>query len=254
MAAGGGGQSLPPKKSWADVLGSYLPPSWNKNVLEVVLDKDERGAFSVSDVDCARLMGKIGLDISRGQVEAVQICPNGRGVIFITLRSDVSVDCFLFNEVMQVSQSGIRMVNVKPAGKREVVVTLRGLHPNTKDQGVIDYLAKFGKIVTSKVIHCTYSEGPLQGLKNGDRSYKVELSPNTNIGTYHVLFGNKVTLKYSGQKQTCARCFESATDCIGGGMAKKCEASGGTKADFVDHILQMWQKIGYTPGDIEAEQ
>ena len=62
-------------KSFAEVLGSNLPTNF-KNILEVVLEKDEKGAFMVSDEDCARLLRKLGLD-SRpgGQVEGVQICP-----------------------------------------------------------------------------------------------------------------------------------------------------------------------------------
>ena len=132
---------------------------------------------------------------------------------------------------------------VKAAGKRDVVVTLKGLHPNTKDQGVLDYLSKFGKILTTRVVHCTYSEGPLQGLKNGDRSFRLELKPGSNIPSYHVLFGQKVTLRYPGQKQTCARCFKSSDFCMGGGIAQKCEAAGGQRVDFSDFILDMWQKI-----------
>ena len=51
--------------------------------------------------------------------------------------------------------------------------------------------------------------GALKGMRNGDRSYKVEIKPNVNIGTYHVLDGQKVTVRYAGQQQTCARCFET---------------------------------------------
>ena len=48
-----------------------------------------------------------------------------------------------------------------------MVVTVRGLHPNTMDQGVIEYLNKFGRVVTTKVVYATYGEGPLKGLRNG---------------------------------------------------------------------------------------
>ena len=36
----GGGGEPPGQRSWADILGSSLPPSWNKNILELVLEKD----------------------------------------------------------------------------------------------------------------------------------------------------------------------------------------------------------------------
>ena len=239
------------KKSWADVLGSTLPPSWNKNILEIILEKDQRGPFVVSQEDCAKLLTRIGINIA-GHIEAVQICPNGRGVIFATLKNEVSVDKFINYDVIEVNRVGVRAVHVKPAGKREVVITIRGLHPNTNDQGVLDYLSKFGKVVTPRVIHCVYGEGPLKGVKNGDRSFKMELKPSTNISTYHVLFGSKVTLKYPGQKQTCARCFLSANHCPGGGLAKKCEIAGGQKIEFSDYILDMWKKIGHNPADVEV--
>ena len=45
-------------RSWAQLLGSSLPTSLNKNILEVVLEKNERGAFLVSEEECARLMKK----------------------------------------------------------------------------------------------------------------------------------------------------------------------------------------------------
>ena len=238
--------------SWAQFLGSTLPTRLNKNVLEIVLDKDARGAFNVSDEECYKLMKKIGLDPLLGaQVEGVQICPNGRGVILITFKEGVQIDKFCRYDVLEVTESGIRAVNVKPAGKREVVVTVKGLHPNTRDQGVIDYLNKFGRVVTTKVVYAMYGEGPLKGLRNGDRAFKVELKPDSNIGSYHILDGNKVTLRYPGQKQTCARCHEVSTYCPGGGIARKCEAAGGIKVELGHYIVELWKKIGYSPGVLE---
>ena len=238
--------------SWAEMLGSTLPQSWNLNVLEVVLEKDDRGAFNVSDVECAHMMKKLGLDQRPGvHVEAVQICPNGRGFILITLKKDIDVNKFCRYDVLEVTASGIRVVNVKPAGKRDVVVNIKGLHPNTRDDGVIDYLGKFGKIATNKVVYGTFGEGPLKGIKNGDRAYKIEINPKTNIGTYHVIDGQKVTVRYPGQQQTCARCHETAVNCRGGGIARKCEAAGGPKVELSDYILGLWQRIGYVPGAVE---
>ena len=89
------------------------------------------------------------------------------------------------------------------------------------------------------------------GFKNGDRSYKLEVSPGTNIGTYHAMDVQKVTLRYMGQQQTCARCHETAKNCRGGAMARKCEAANGPKVEFSDYILKLWNDIGYLPGDVE---
>ena len=238
----GGGNRPAHRASWAEMLGSTLPSGWNKNILEIVLEKDQRGAFIVSDHDCARVMQKLGLDQRPGvHVESVQICPNGRGVILITLQPNVPVANFCRHDIFEVTAAGVRAVNVKPAGKRDAVVTIKGLH----------YLTKFAKPITTKVIYGVFGEGPLKGLRNGDRSYKLEIKPTENIGTYHAIDGQKVTVRYPGQQQTCARCHETSRNCRGGGMARRCEAAGGPKVEFSDYILGMWKKIGYVPGDVE---
>ena len=240
------------KKSWVQVVGGSLPSSWKKNILEIVLEKDDRGAFYVSDADCSHLLTKLGIDPRPGAlVEAIQICPTGRGVIFITFKQGVNLEQFSRYDVLQVTRSGVRAVHVKPAGKRDVIVTIKGLHPNTKDEGVIDYLNKYGKVVTSKVVYGTFGEGPLKGVRNGDRSYKMEVKADTNIGTYHAIDGQRVTLRYPGQMQTCARCFEPPISCKGGAVARRCEAAQGEKVEFSDFILRLWQEIGYTPGEVE---
>ena len=250
---GGVGKGGGHHSSWAQMLGSTLPTRLNKNVLEIVLEKDERGAFNVSDEDCCKVMKKIGLETIPGvQVETVQIRPNGRGVILSTLKDGFPLDAYCRYDVLEVTASGIRAVNVKPAGKREVIVTIKGLHPNTRDEAVIDYLNKFGRVVTTKVVHSTFGDGPLKGIKNGDRMFKIELKPSSNIGSYHILDGQKVTARYPGQHQTCARCHETSFNCPGGGMARRCEAAGGIKVELCDHIMQLWQKIGYSPGELEV--
>ena len=242
----------PGDKSWAERLRSTLPTSWNKNVLEVVLEKDGRGSFIVSENDCARMLKKIGLDMTPGaQVEGIQICPNGRGIILITLKKEVPIDTYCGHDVFEVTNSGIRVVNVKPVGKREVVVHLRNIHPNTMDEGVVNYLNKFGKVLAKKVVYGVFKEGPLRGFRNGDRSYKMEIKPNVNIGTYHVLDGQKVTVRYPGQLQTCARCHSTARTCVGKGLARRCEELGGKKVDLSDHILKLWSEIGYSPEKVE---
>ena len=107
---------------------------------------------------------------------------------------------FCRHDVFQVTESGIRAVHVKPAGKRDVVVTLKGIHPNTRDDGVLDYLAKYGKIITTKVVYAAFGEGPLKGIRNGDRLYKMEIKSKTNLGTYHVIDGQRITGRYPGQQ------------------------------------------------------
>ena len=251
---GGGGKGPPLKNhgSWAQMVESSFPSCWRKNVLEVVLEKDVKGAFNVTESECLHLLKKLGVDPRPGvHLDQIQICPSGRGVILITLKQGVDITRFCRYDVFQITNSGIRAVNVKPAGKREVVLTLRGLHPNTRDDGVINYLGKFGKVITNKVVYGTFGNGPLLGIKNGDRSYKVEINPGINVGNYHAIDGQRVTIRYPGQLQTCARCFETARTCKGGAIARKCEAQNGPKVEFSAYIQDLWKKIEYEPGMVE---
>ena len=84
-------------------------------------------------------------------------------------------------------------------------------------------------------------------MRNGDRQYKVEIKPGHNIGSYHLLDGVRVTIRYAGQQPTCGRCHRVATDCKGGGIAKRCEAQGGERVDFKVFIEKLWRDIGYCP-------
>ena len=249
---GGDRNSTRKAMSWAARLGTAIPATLTKNILEVVLEKDEKGAFVVSEEDCARLLRRLGLDPRPGaQVEGVQICPSGRGVIFITLKDGVQVENFCRYDVFELTENGVRSIMVKPAGKKEVVVTLKGIHPNTRDSSVLDYLSRFGKIVSTKAVHGTFPSGPLRGIKNGDRSYKVEVKPGENIGSYHVIECQKVSLRYPGQQQTCGRCHQTPQKCPGRGIARKCQAEGGEKVEFTDYILDLWKRIGYSPKNVD---
>ena len=240
----------PGRRSWAELLGSSLPPGLEKNILEVVLDKDKRGPFLVNEQECVKMMAKLGIDPRPGvHVEGVQICPSGKGVIFITMRKEVDLHQFCRYESFEITASGIRSTMVKPAGKRAVVVSSRGLHPNARDTAVMSYLSRFGKMVTNKVVHVVYGTGPLKGLKNGNRSYKMEIKPGENIGSYHVIDGQKVSVRYPGQQQTCGRCHNVPNLCKGGGIARECDAKGGIRVEFTDYIKELWTRIGYSPNE-----
>ena len=56
----------------------------------------------------------------------------------------------------------------------------------------------------------------------------------------------------AGQQQTCARCHETPQYCRGKGIARNCQATGGPKVELADYIAQLWQRIGYNPGDFDA--
>ena len=57
---GGGG------KSYAALLCSNLPSVMKTNVLEIILEKDVRGPYSVSVDDIVKMMSKVGIDPKPG--------------------------------------------------------------------------------------------------------------------------------------------------------------------------------------------
>ena len=75
----------------------------------------------------------------------------------------------------------------------------------------------------------------------------MEVKSGENIGSYHVIDCQKVSLRYSGQQQTCGRCHQTPQKCLGKGIAKKCQEEGGERVEFTDYILDLWKKIGYSP-------
>ena len=123
-------------------------------------------------------------------VEMVQICPLGKNVIQVTLKDGIDIDKFANKEAFEL-KAGVRVSHVRAAGQREVTLLVKGLHPQTPDSSVFEYLKCMGKIHKTKVILDTYQKGPLKGLQNGDRKYFVEFFPNIPIGALHVEMGRK---------------------------------------------------------------
>ena len=61
------------------------------------------------------------------------------------------------------------------------MVTVCGLHWNTPDSLVQEYIQKFGgKLMTSGVVYVKYKQGALTGKLNGERQYQVDFS-GTNL-------------------------------------------------------------------------
>ena len=77
------------------------------------------------------------------------------------------------------------------------------------------------------MVYEVFPDGLLKLLRNGNCSFKVEIPPGRNIGSYHAIEGYKVTLHYPGQQQTCARCHLTAKDCKGKAIARRCDQEGG---------------------------
>ena len=150
-----------------------------------------------------------------------------KGVVYVTLNPAVNIQRFLKKNERFEIKDGIRTSFICPGGKKELSVTISGLHPNTKDQAVIRYLSAHGKVSsTDKIIHHVFPGAPgtsvCAGKLNGNRTFMVEIKKP--MGTYHIIDGEKVSIKYRGQDKTCARCHCTESICPGKAMARDCTA------------------------------
>ena len=82
------------KSLYSRVAGLNTSVRDKKNVLEVRLEKSESSAkFILSDEEAFKLLKC--LKISVNDCEAVQVCPIGKGVVYITLKPNVDISQFL---------------------------------------------------------------------------------------------------------------------------------------------------------------
>ena len=196
-----------------------------KNILEVRLEKQQGSSFNLSAEEIENLLKRLYIDGSH--FLGVSACPEGKPVVFITLHPSVEITRFLNRNESYVVKEEVRTTSIRPEGRKEKVVKITGLHPNTKDQAVVKYLAAHGKVSTSeRVIHHVFPGDPgstlLAGKLNGNRSYVVELK--VAMGSYHIIDGEKVSVRYNGQEWTCARCHKFKSACPGAAVAKNCTA------------------------------
>ena len=104
-------QSSGGTESWASITSNNT--CGDKNVMDIVLEKDTRGAFKVSEEEVAHFLKKLGADLRPGvHIEAVQICPMGKNVIQVVLNRDVNMEKFIDKELFEVS-NGVRISRIK---------------------------------------------------------------------------------------------------------------------------------------------
>ena len=216
-----------------------------KNILEVRLEKQQGSSFNLSVEEIESLLKRLHIDVSH--FEGVSACPEGKPVVFITLHPSVDIRRFLYRKESYVVKEGVRTTTIRQEGRKEKVIKITGLHPNTKDQAVLKYLAAHGKVSTSeKVIHHVFpgeaGSSLLAGKLNGNRSYVVELE--VPMGSYHIIDGEKVSVRYNGQEWTCAKCHKFKKDCPGAAVARNCSAE---RILLSAHMVELWDKIGYKP-------
>ena len=168
-------------------------------------------------------------------------------MVYIALHPSVNIIRFLHKNEAYVLKERVETTMILPAGKKEVSVLVTGLHPNTKDQAVVRYLAAHGKVSqTDHVVHHVFPGKPgtslLAGKLNGNRSYMVDITKH--MGSFHIIDGEKVSVKYRGQIRSCARCHQQETNCPGKGVARDCTSE---RVLLSTHMQEHWKDVNYTP-------
>ena len=171
---GGGTSAVQTKSSYVGIASLNTSVRENKNLLEIRLDRSDNSvSFNLSQSELDHLLTRLGIDSSH--FVGVSSCPEGKGVVYVTLHPSVNIQRFLNkNESFELKQ-GIRTGFIRPAGKKEQAVTISGLHPNTKDQAVMKYLSAHGKVsTTDRVIHHIFpgvaGSSVCAGKLNGNRT------------------------------------------------------------------------------------
>ena len=234
------------KSSYVGIASLNTSVRDKKNLLEIRLDRSDFNVnFNLSQGELDHLLTRLGIDASH--FVGVSCCPEGKGVVYVTLHPTVNIQRFLNKNECFVLKEGIRTGIIRPAGKKELSVTIHGLHPNTKDQAVVKYMSAHGKVsTTDKVIHHVYPGAPgstiCAGKLNGNRTYMVEVTKP--MGSYHIIDGEKVSVKYRGQDKTCARCHKTESACPGKAMARDCTSD---RVLLSTHMEEHWVKVEYRP-------
>ena len=196
-----------------------------RNVLDITLNKDESTNNNyIEPDDIGKLLIKLGINIQS------QVYPGRPFHLEVWMNPGIDLNRFCKDDIIQVNNN-VKTSFIRPAGRREVTVSIKGLLTNTPDSHVIDYLNKHGVVANNSVIYEKDTEGLMKGKMNGIRKYLVDFTKGNrlNMGSFHIINGNRVTVRYPGQKKTCARCHKTASQCLGGGLASKCEEEGGVR-------------------------
>ena len=233
-------------RTWSSIASLNVSKRNKTNTLEIRLENDQTSkGCSLNSDEIEKLLRRLNIEVS--QFTSVQACPERKNVVFITLANGIDANKFISssNESF-ILKPGMRTTTIKHANRKEVNVQIFGLHPDTKDEAVIRYLNAHGKVdVKIPVIYGIYpgnSGSLLAGKRNGNRTYSMEVTKN--IGSTHVIDGEKVSIKYPGQVKTCNKCHQVSPICPGKGLARNCTAD---KVLLSEHMLEYWKTINFVP-------
>ena len=220
-----------------------------RNVLEITLEKEDDTFVDLGPEAIARLFKTLGINIEKDVEGYFQKSKS----IHVWLINGINLDKFCKNESIRVTRT-VKTGFIRPAGKKEVTVTVTGLDFNTPDTFVMEYLGKFGNVINRSVIYDRYKEGAFRGKYNGDRKYQVDFTKSKiSMGTFHIIDGSRIRVYYPGNKKTCGRCHMTAENCKGDAVAKSCEENLGVRVDLHDHMRKLWKSIGFQPTNFHLD-
>ena len=227
-----------------------------RNVLEIEVEKDnEEEEIILSAETVSKLLNKIKMNI-HSHVEGYQVSfGRKKSKIEVLCKQGLDLEQFCVAESLQV-EKGVKTNFIRPAGRKDVAVTVTGLGFNTPDSLVQEYICKFGgKLVTKDVIYVKYGAGPFQGKLNGARKYMVDFTEaKLQMGTFHILDGKKVKVFYRGNRSTCAYCQADSLKCPGGAKAKLCKETGTKQVHLQEHMKELWSEIDFNPQTFEITE
>ena len=219
-----------------------------RNVLEICLEKTEKDAQIVINGDTiARVLRSLRMNIET-ELEGAQVQYGRTPIIHVWCKPEVKLEKFCNDSGIIVS-NGLSTGHIRPAGRRDVMVTIQGLNFNTPDGLVMEYIRKFGgELVSQDVVYRKYKEGLLAGKYTGDRQYRVEFGDSSKkMGTFHYLDGARIKIFYKGNLFTCGRCHRGSNSCKGEAIAKTCMEKGGQRVSLFDHMRTLWDQIDFHP-------
>ena len=127
---GGTGPPGGSKPSYSGIASLNTSVRDKKNLLEIRLERNDTSVnFNLNQTELDHLLTRLGMDSSH--FTGVSCCPEGKGVVYVTLHPTVNIQRFLSKNECFALKDGIRTGIIRPAGKKELSVTISGLHPNT---------------------------------------------------------------------------------------------------------------------------
>ena len=227
-----------------------------RNVLEIEVEKDSVEVEAIlSEETISKLLNKIKMNIY-SHVEGYQVSyGRKKSKIEVLCKPGLDLEQFCLYESLEV-EKGVKTNFIRPAGRKDVEVSVAGLGFNTPDSLIQDYITKFGgKLITNDVIYGKFGSGPFHNKLNGVRKYQVDFTEaKLEMGTFHILDGRKVKIFYRGNRSTCGWCQADSSKCPGGAKAKSCKESGTEQVHLHDHMKILWANIGFDPQNFEISE